>query len=230
MGPAPAGYRPCVDASLTSHTDGVPPGDPGGSAYDEGFLAALTEVVAALSAGPNPFGIIGGVASAAYGRPRCTSDIDVFCRPDDAVAVLDTLAGSSFEVEQTNPAWIYKARRHGVVVDVIFKTKGEIYFDDAMRERVRSGTFEGIEVPLVSPEDVMVMKAITADETSPTHWWDALCIISLNDLDWDYVLDRARKGPNRVASLLHFALSVDLPVPTSVVGRLDGLITGTLGT
>lgn len=219
-----------MDGSTTSRSDDGALGPTGASAYDEAFLTALADVAAALAAGPNPFGIIGGVASAVYGRPRCTTDIDVFCRADDAVAVLGTLAGSGFDVERTNPAWIYKARRQGVTVDVIFKTKGEIYFDEAMRERVRSGTFEGIEVPLVAPEDVMVMKAITADETSPTHWWDALCILSLNELDWEYVLDRARKGPNRVASLLHFALSVDLPVPTSVVGRLDGLITGTLGT
>jgi len=201
-----------------------------GSGHDPAFLAALAEVIGALGDGPSPWGIIGGVASAAYGRPRCTSDIDVFCRADDAEAVLDTLAAVGFEVEHTNPSWIYKAFRHGVMVDVIFKTKGEMYFDEAMQQRVRPGSFAGIEVPLVAPEDVVVMKAIAADETSPTHWWDALCILSTNDLDWDYLLDRARKGPNRVSSLLHFALSVDLPVPTSVLGRLDGLIAARLGT
>lgn len=99
-----------------------------------------------------------------------------------------------------------------------------------MRERVRAGWFEGIEVVLVAPEDVVVMKALAADETSPTHWWDALCMLSLDDLDWDYLLERARKGPNRVSSLLHFALSVDLPVPASAVSRLDELIASRLGT
>ena len=81
---------------------------------------------------PSPrlsFGLIGGVASAAYGRPRWTKDIDVFCRADDAETVLELLAARSFEVERTNPMWIYKAFRDDVQIDVIFKVRWEVYFD-----------------------------------------------------------------------------------------------------
>lgn len=202
----------------------------GNSGVDDVFVKVLADTVAALEPTPISYGLIGGVASAVYGRPRCTTDIDIFCRIDEADAVLESLATAGFEVERTNPSWIFKARRDGVVVDVIFKAKAEVYFDEAMSERVRTGVFEGVEVPLVAPEDIIVTKAIAADESSPAHWWDALCIVGLNELDWDYLLDRARKGPNRTASLLHFALSIDLPVPTRVVRQLDQMIARRLET
>jgi predicted nucleotidyltransferase len=188
------------------------------------FVKVLDLVVGSLQSAGVPFGLIGGIASAAYGRPRNTQDIDVFCRVEHAASVLDVLSAKGFDVERTNPTWIYKAALNDVLVDVIFKAKSEVYFDDAMQERIRIQPFWGVDVPIVPPEDVIVTKAIATDESSPAHWWDALAIVSETELDWEYLLERARKGPNRVASLLHFALSVDVPVPTAVVRQLDGII------
>lgn len=185
---------------------------------DAAFTAVLQAVIDAL--GDVPFGLLGGVASAAYGRPRWTKDIDVFVRADDADHVLDLLAAVGFDVERTNPTWIYKAWRDGVLVDVIFKVKSEIYFDAAMAERVRRVEFEGVELPVLAPEDIVVTKAMAGDEESPWHWYDALGIIAVNELDWDYLLERARKGPNRVVSLLHYAISVDIPVSIGALRRL----------
>ena len=194
--------------------------EPTGGSADDQFVTVLADVVAALTEADIPFGVLGGVASAAYGRPRWTKDIDVFCRAEDAAAALDALAERGFETERTNPAWIFKGWRDGVLVDVIFKGKSDIYFDESMAERVRRVPFQGVDVPVLAPEDVILTKAVTADESSPWHWYDALGIMAVNDLDWDYLLERARKGPNRIASLLHFALSIDVPVPAKAVRSL----------
>lgn len=200
---------------------------PTGGSDDDAFREVLTDVVEALDDAALSYGVLGGVASAAYGRPRWTKDIDVFCRPEDAERVLDALAGRGFDVEQTNPAWIYKGFRNDVLVDVIFKAKADVYFDDEMSARVRRVNFLGVDVPVIAPEDVVVTKAITSDEATPWHWYDAVGVLAINDLDWDYVVDRARKGPNRVLSLLHFALSIDVPVPTKVVRQLHEMIAAT---
>ena len=192
-------------------------GDTTGSDEAE-FLDVLLTVVSALE--EVPFGVLGGVASAAYGRPRWTKDIDVFCRADDAGRVLEILEQHGFDVERTNPTWIFKAWRHGVLVDVIFKVKSEVYFDAEMVERIRRVEFEGVEVPILAPEDIVVTKAIAGDEESPWHWYDALGIIAVNELDWDYLLERARKSPNRVISLLHYAISIDIPVSMGALRRL----------
>lgn len=192
-------------------------GDATGS-DDAAFAGVLRTLVEALR--DVDFGVLGGVASAAYGRPRWTKDIDVFCRADEAGHVLDLLAGAGFEVERTNPTWIYKAWRDGVLVDVIFKVKSEIYFDAEMIARIRNVEFEGVQIPILAPEDVIVAKAIAGDEESPWHWYDALGILAVNELDWDYLLERARKSPNRVISLLHYAISIDIPVSMGALRRL----------
>jgi predicted nucleotidyltransferase len=194
--------------------------DAGGRAgsADEAFAGVLADVVDALA--EVSFGVIGGVASAAYGRPRWTKDIDVFCRAEDADRVLELLAGRSFDVERTNPMWIYKAFRDDVQIDVIFKVRSEVYFDQPMAERVRPMEVDGVVVPVLAPEDIVVMKAMAVDEESPWHWYDALGILAAVDLDWEYLLVRARKSPNRVLSLLHYATSSDIPVSQAALRRL----------
>ena len=185
---------------------------------ERAFAQVLSDLVDALV--DVPFGLIGGVASAAYGRPRWTKDIDVFCRAEDAERVLDLLAARSFEVERTNPMWIYKAFRDEVQIDVIFKVRSEVYFDQDMAERVRPMEVDGVSVPVLAPEDIVVMKAMAVDEESPWHWYDALGILAAPDLDWDYLVVRARKSPNRVLSLLHYATSNDVPVSQAALRRL----------
>jgi predicted nucleotidyltransferase len=205
-------------------TDGA---DGMNGSHHEAFADALARSVAVLTEIGIDFGVLGGVASAGYGRARWTKDIDVFCRPEDADAALDALAANGFEIERTNPSWIYKAFRDGVQVDVIFKGKGGFYFDDRMASRVQTVTLVGVELPAVAPEDLVVMKALSHDEESPRHWHDALGVLASAELDWDYLLERARLGPNRVLALLHYALSVDVPVPTAAINQLHELVSAT---
>jgi predicted nucleotidyltransferase len=194
---------------------------------EEAFADVLGEVVDALAG--LSFGLIGGVASAAYGRPRWTKDIDIFCRADDAETVLELLAARSFDVDRTNPMWIYKAFRDDVQIDVIFKVRSEVYFDQAMAERIRPMEVDGVEIPVLAPEDIVVMKAMAVDEESPWHWYDALGILAAVDLDWEYLLLRARKSPNRVLSLLHYAASNDVPVSQAALRRLHEAVAASWG-
>jgi hypothetical protein len=53
-----------------------------------------------------------------------------------------------------------------------------------------------------------------------------VAIIAKRELDWDYLLDRARRGPRRMLSLLLYAQSVDLAVPDRVIRRLAALTLG----
>jgi hypothetical protein len=96
-----------------------------------------------------------------------------------------------------------------------------------MAERVRTVTLVGVDVPAIAPEDLVVMKALSHDEESPRHWHDALAVLATADLDWDYLLERARLGPNRVLALLHYALSVDVPVPVAAVKQLHEQVSAT---
>jgi len=184
------------------------------------FKEVLGEVVSALERAGLDYALMGGIASTGLGRPRWTHDIDVFVRPTGADATLDALAEAGFECERTDPAWLFKGVKRGVLVDVIFHSTGGFYLDDEMLSRSVERQFMDLRVRLIAPEDLLVLKAAVHDERGPRHWHDALGVIGVNDLDWDYLLRRARQAPRRVLSLLVYAHSLDMAVPNHVVREL----------
>ena len=192
-----------------------------GTADDDLFGAVLTDTVAALDGEDVPYVFMGGIGAATHGRPRWTHDIDVFVRPEDAARALRVLADAGFRTEQTFPDWLYKAFKHDVMVDVIFKSLGGILLDEEMLARARVEDFQGHQLRIMAPEDLLVIKAIVHDEHMPRHWHDALAIISRCSLDWDYLARRARRhGARRVLSLLLYAQSNDLVVPAGPIRTL----------
>ena len=188
---------------------------------DDRFVAVLRDASAALDAEGVDYLLMGGVGSAAVGRPRWTHDIDFFVRPEDAHRVLKALEGAGFTTEETYPDWLFKGFKHDVLVDVIFRSAGGIMLDEDMLARATKGDFKGQQVRLIAPEDLIVIKAVVSDEHIPRHWYDALGLISFCDLDWDYLVCRARQfGARRVLSLLLYAQSNDLIVPAGPVREL----------
>jgi predicted nucleotidyltransferase len=184
------------------------------------FLEVLREVVETLERAEIPFLVIGGVASAVWGRPRYTQDIDIMVRPHDAKRALETLEEAGFATQETFEHWLYKGLKDGVIVDVLFQSSGGIYLDEEMLERRVVREFDGIKLPLSSAEDLIVMKAVAHEEATPRYWHDALSIIGRAELDWDYLLKRARMRARRILSLLLYAQSNDLVVPDRVVREL----------
>jgi predicted nucleotidyltransferase len=206
----------------------APPSPLPGAAVHEGSTAgfdaiatALGDATRALEAGELPYLLIGGMASALLGRRRCSSDVDLLVMPEHALRALALLEADGFTTEQTNPHWLFKAFRDDVLVDILFKSKGDIYLDEEMLARSGRVDFQGIAVRVIAPEDLLVIKAVAHDEESPRHWHDALALLaSEHDLDWGYILRRARKGRRRVLSLLVYATSLDLSVPREVIRQL----------
>jgi predicted nucleotidyltransferase len=187
---------------------------------DETLGALLRESVAALEAAAVPYALIGGLASSLYGRPRGTADADLFLKAADAKRALEALGEAGFETEEKNPKWIYKASKRGLTVDLMFALQGGITFDEEMLARARSEELAGVRVRVLAPEDLVVIKAIAHDEQSSRHWQDALAILASCELDWDYLLRRARHGARRLLSLLVYAQSVDLVVPEEAIRAL----------
>jgi predicted nucleotidyltransferase len=198
-----------------------------GAALHEGStagIAQLTEVmgdaVRALEKSAIDYVLIGGQASALLGRPRCSSDIDLLVTPENAPLALDALGRAGFRTMRINPHWLFKAFRNDVLVDLMFKSRGDIYLDDEMLRRSTIRRFHGLRVRVIPPEDLIVMKAIVNDEETPRHWWDALGILPVSDLDWDYLLLRSQRAPRRMLSFLSYAASVDLAVPLGILRQL----------
>jgi len=192
-----------------------------GSSGDSTALAsALRLAVSALDGAGVQYLLIGGLASAILGRPRCSSDVDLFVAPECAPRALAALAGADFSTEITNATWLYKAFSQDILVDILFRTVGDIYLDREMLRRSQLYQFLGTRVRVVAPEDLIVIKALVHDEETPRHWHDALALLARHDLDWGYLLGRARHGPRRVLSLLLYAASNDRLVPSRVLRQL----------
>jgi predicted nucleotidyltransferase len=182
---------------------------------------ALADAVGAIEEKGVPYLLIGGLGSTTFGRPRLTDDVDLFVRVDDARRVLDILDAAGFETDETELGWLHKAFRYGVLIDVIFRSAGDVLLDDEMLQRGRRRTYEGTDALMMCPEDLVVIKAMAASEETIHHWYDALGLIAMSGIDWDYLLRRAvRSGPRRLLSLLLYAESNDLPVPAAVIETL----------
>ena len=175
-----------------------------------------------------PFLLIGGIGSAVYGRDQGTRDIDVFVRPETARKVLDVLRERGFETKEVAERWLSKAIKHGVLVDVIFRSSRDILLGDEMFERAEVMPFRGRMVRIAPPEDLIVMKACAMSEDTSRYWYDAVSIIAHTELDWDYLVERARQhGARRMLSLLLFATSLDIVVPSEPIETLhDAIGTG----
>jgi predicted nucleotidyltransferase len=203
-------------------------GTPGRSAAIDKdlLLAALDDATAALREGNVTVLVMGGIASAAFGRPRATWDIDLFVRMADAERALDVLRTRGFETEVVYEHWLSKAKRDGVTVDVICRSTPDIMLDEEMLARAVTREYQGRLLTLVPPEDLVVMKALAASEDTPRYWYDALGVIGHTELDFEYLIRRARaSGSRRVLSLLLYAWSNDLVVPTDSLRTLFELVT-----
>jgi hypothetical protein len=180
----------------------------------------LRQAVETVGRAGFPFLVLGGLASSLVGRPRWTHDIDFLVRPDDARPVLKALRAAGFSTEETDPVWIFKAFKNDVMVDIIFMVTGGIYLDDEMRSHSIERDYDGLPVRIPSPEDQIVIKGIVHTEETSRHWFDALAILGRAELDWEYLLHRARVGARRLLALLIYAQSTDILVPSWVIRRL----------
>lgn len=190
------------------------------SGLSEAVVGALGDVADALDQAGIPYLVIGGIASALYGRARASDDLDILVAKPDAERTLEALEGAGFETERTNDQWIYKGFRDGVQVDVIFWLKGDLYLDDEMLARARRIDVAGRSIAVIPPEDLIVVKVIVHDEQTPRHWGDALGLVAnCDDLDWDYLIQRGRHGARRLLALLVYAQSNDLLVSDDVVRK-----------
>ncbi|HZU38374.1 MAG TPA: nucleotidyltransferase [Gemmataceae bacterium] len=131
------------------------------------LLGALRDLLTWWKAAGVEGVIIGGLAVALIGRPRVTRDLDGLVWLDEArwEVFLETSKKYGFEARQANVlALAREARvlllRHlatGIDIDVAFAA---LPFEREALDRAQRLEIQGISVPLPTPEDLIIMKAI----------------------------------------------------------------------
>lgn len=184
------------------------------------FGDVLEEAVGVAEDNSIPYAVFGSIAASHWGRPTPSGDIDLFVREHDAARLHELLGENGFKTETENAKWLLKGWRDGVLVDLIFKVRGDIYFDEEMQRHTARATYLGRTIDILSAEDTLLVEALSNEYETPDHWFNAVAILAKQDLDWDYLLQRARVGTRRILSLLVYAQSTDVPVPDRYVREL----------
>jgi predicted nucleotidyltransferase len=165
---------------------------------------------------------IGDLAEAVLlGREGLPSGIELFLLPQDAGRAFEELSSRGYRPRGSDRRWKLGVSRAGVQIDLTHRSAGDVYVDDEMLRRTVTGDYKGVPVPVASPEDLVVIKALRHGEDRPGEWWDALAILEREGLDWTYLAERGRQyGAHRVLSLLTHARSLGHPVPDEAVRGL----------
>lgn len=161
------------------------------------FAEQLAAVGRALSALGAEYMLIGGLAVGVWSAPRATKDCDLSVRVlASSDALHEALADAGLEVARGDLARAHAAgeairlRRRGqvaepVVVDLLFATTA---FEIEALGRRRSLQVLGVDVPVATPEDLLVFKLIAG---RPHDLADAHVLLALHGSDIE--IDRVRR-------------------------------------
>lgn len=158
-------------------------------------LAALRDALGAIGAS---WAVGGSLASAAYGEPRATNDVDVVAVLDEAGARrLAALLGDDFYCSEE--AAVDAVRRHDsfnvidqrsfLKIDVFVPGPGPLGVGQLHRRRELS-LVGGVEVPVLGPEDVVLQKLRwyrMGGGVSDRQWRDLVEVLRAGDLDQAYL-------------------------------------------
>lgn len=197
-----------------------------GAATDqEAAREVFREVVALLEDRGFDYAIGGGLCTHHWTKGAThIGDIDVVVREDDAGEILSSLAAAGYDTTEMDHSWLHKAFKRGVTIDLMFELKNGTRVDDTFLARRKKGEMFGAVVYVMAPEDQVASLAATLARDTMQHWFNVLDIMSNNDLDWDYVVDRSRRVPLRMLSCVYFALDEKVPVASGVTDRLLELV------
>lgn len=140
-----------------------------------------------------PFLLGGAYALTHYtGIVRHTKDLDVFVRPGDSDAALDSLASAGYRTEMTFPHWLGKAFHGDDFVDVIFRSgNGICGVDDSWFTHAETGEVLGLPVRLCPPEEIIWSKSFIQErERFDGADIQHLLRVRAPDLDWRRLLRR----------------------------------------
>jgi hypothetical protein len=166
---------------------------------DEGFISSVEQVTSCLESERLTYAITGSVASAIYGEPVTSLDVDIVISmtPEQAGRLAGRLP-RRFHVDVDMLRRAAAERSMANMLDPASGLKFDLsvlqdtpYYREVLRRRVRI-TYPGSAtvVWMVSAEDIVLMKLVWRKDTgSRKQWENALSVVRAqrNRLDWKYL-------------------------------------------
>lgn len=149
--------------------------------------------------------IFAGSAAIVYGAKRPMKDIDIFIPVADGERTAALFPESQVCRCRNGIVEAIKLPDFDLIAGLSNGYK--LDFDKDMLLRLRSAEINGVIVPVISPEDNILIKAIwgRGPEVGKQDWDDVKAMLYFNrKMDWDYLCRRATAGlePNRVDEIL----------------------------
>jgi len=165
------------------------------------LLAALQDLQRWMRASGTPYVVIGGVAASLLGRPRFTQDVDVtvFVDPSEWQHLLEIGHQYGFEARRPNVLEFAQQNRvllirHALSAINVDLALGALPFEEQVIRRARPRDIGPITIPLPTPEDLVIMKAIAH---RPRDVEDIEAVLDLHpDLDRRRILRWVRDFAN----------------------------------
>jgi len=139
--------------------------------------------------------VFAGAAAAAYGSPRPLTDVDILvpAAEGDRVAALLPEA-RVVKRREDGSTWVIEMPGCDILAGLT-----SIDMDERMAARLKRHEIAGVTVPVVPPEDNILLKALRGrgPEEGKHDWEDVQEMMAhVPDLDWDYLYWRAEAcGP-----------------------------------
>ncbi|MEK6405843.1 MAG: DUF6036 family nucleotidyltransferase [Acidobacteriota bacterium] len=167
------------------------------------LIGAVADLVAWLKDLAVPGAVIGGLAANLLGRPRITKDVDAVVLLGDLHIDAFLAAGARFNFAPRISDAAAFATRNRVLLLVhnpshtdVDISLGVLPFERESVDRASIVTVAGISFPLISPEDLIIMKAL------PRRPRDVGDIEAVLDAHPELDLDRVRYWVSQFASIL----------------------------
>ena len=156
----------------------------------------LIDAGQALDAAGVAYAVIGGCARNAYAEPRATRDVDFVVAGDaaDYASVVDALAARGFtrantvgDEDDPVPDLVFYRDASGRRIDILFaKTAFE---RSALARRETAAVQDGVGLPVVSPEDLIVYKLIAGRTQDFADVEKVIAALAAEGrgLDWGYI-------------------------------------------
>lgn len=167
----------------------------------------LLEVIHRFQEVDVEFMVVGGFAVMFHGRPRTTADIDLsvhldFGQRDRIRPLLQELGATDIE-EREDPRWgkrLVTTHPSGLEIEVFFTAGHELYEREFQRKV--SQTFRGEQIPVISPEDLILRKLVNTKKRRGEDLEDARSVAGVYGQDLDLGYLREHCSVHRVCGLV----------------------------
>jgi hypothetical protein len=174
----------------------------------EGKRLSLEEVARRLDQAGVPWAVFAGAAASVYGVTRPITDIDILVPAAAGDQVARLFPEAQIERRHSGAVWALQLPGYDIVAGLSL-----IELDAQMVARMRRHDLAGVSVPVIPPEDNIVLKAVAGrgPEQGKHDWEDvAEMMAALPELDWTYLEWRLERSGSEEAI-------------AKVRGRLEGL-------